>query len=471
MFLPQYRQSSARRNQYVHPHETLIILRMMTTLPGPADASVETMLLKILIQLIVIIVASRIAGVAFRKLGQPQVCGEIAAGLILGPSLFGKIAPDIFSSIFAASTGSILSVLSQLGLIFLMFLVGLEFDFAHLKTHGKTAVATSLAGIGLPFLSGILLAQIIHPWVASDANKTGFALLLATALAITAIPVLSRIMMELNLQKTSIGSITITAAAVDDVAGWTILAIAAAVVHSDFHVSHAVARIAAVALFCAIMLFIVRPLLKKWIRYTIREDGTEPSLTTVTVLMVVVLVAAAITNMIGIFSIFGAFLTGAIMHDEKEFAHAMALRLRDFTTAFLLPIFFTYTGLRTDIGSMSGALLWAVAGLLVTVAIAGKLGGCALAARITGGLSWRDSAIIGILMNTRGLMELIVINLGYELHVFPRSVYFMLVLMTLVTTYMTTPLLRRAVRNTDLEQLVKNSPFVLGHRNVVRVQH
>lgn len=433
-------------------------------MPGPADASVETMLLRVLIQLIVIIAASRIAGVAFRKLGQPQVCGEIAAGLILGPSLLGKIAPELFASVFSPSTGPILNILSQLGLILLMFLVGLEFDFAHLKTYGRTAAATSFAGIALPFGLGLLLAQFIHPLVAAETNKTGFSLLLATALAITAIPVLSRIMMELNIQRTPIGSITITAAAVDDVAGWTILTIAAAVVRSEFRVAHAAATIAEAAVFCAVMLFVLRPLLKKWIQNTMKEDGAEPSITTVTVVVVLVLGAAAITNLIGIFSIFGAFLLGAILHDEKEFAHAMALRLRDFTTAFFLPIFFTYTGLRTDIGSMSGGLLWGVAGLIIVTAIVGKLGGCGLAARYVGGLSWRDSATIGILMNTRGLMELIVINLGYELHVFPRSVYFMLVLMTLVTTYMTTPLVRRAIRNTDLERLVDNSPFILGHR-------
>jgi Kef-type K+ transport system membrane component KefB len=328
-------------------------------------------------------------------------------------------------------------------------------------------------GIVLPFGLGILLAQFIHPWVAPETNKVGFALLLATALAITAIPVLSRIMMELNLQRTSIGSITITAAAVDDVAGWIILTIATAVVRSEFQVTHAMATITEAAAFCAIMLFAVRPLLRKWIQHTRREDGAEPSLTTIAVLIVLVLGAAAITNAIGIFSIFGAFLTGTLLHDEREFAQAIALRMRDFTTTFFLPIFFTYTGLRTDIGSMSGALLWAVAGLIIVVAIVGKLGGCALAARFAGGLSWRDSITIGILMNTRGLMELIVINLGYELGVFPRSVYFMLVMMTLVTTYMTTPLVRRAVRNTQLDELVQQSSFVLGHsghRKAVRVQ-
>src|ERR1051326_3755054 len=275
---------------------------------GPADSSVETLLLRVLIQLIVIIAAARIAGVVFRKLGQPQVCGEVAAGLILGPSFLGKLSPDYFNTIFAAPTGPVLNILSQLCLILLMFLVGLEFDFSHLKTHGKTAAATSLVGIAVPFGLGLLLGHIIHPWVAPQANKTGFVLLLATALAITAIPVLSRIMMELNLHRTRIGSITITAAAVDDVAGWSILTIAAAVVRSDFQLTTAAIRLIETTAFCVLVLFALRPLLKMWIHRAFERDGTDLSLTTVTVLMVLVLGAAAITNAIGIFSIFAAFL-------------------------------------------------------------------------------------------------------------------------------------------------------------------
>jgi Kef-type K+ transport system membrane component KefB len=431
---------------------------------SPVDASVEALLLQVLMQLILIIAAARVAGVVFRKLGQPQVCGEVAAGLILGPSLLGKIAPDLFKTVFATSTGPILNIVSQLGLILLMFLVGLEFDFSHLKAHGKTAAATSLAGIALPFAIGFTLAWNIHHLVGENTNKNGFALMLATALSITAIPVLSRIMMELNIQKSAIGSITITAAAIDDVCGWIILMIAAAVVRSQFQVTDALLTIGEAALFCAVMIFVARPLLKRWIQHMVKKDGSSLSLTTVSVTVVIVLAAAAITNMIGIFSIFGAFLVGAILHDEKEFAAGISLRLRDFTTAFFLPVFFTYTGLRTDIGSMSGATMWIIAAVVVAAAIVGKLGGCGLAARWIGKLSWRDAATVGILMNTRGLMELIVINLGYELGVFSKSMFFILILMTLVTTYMTTPLVRRAIRNTELEPLVEASPFILGHK-------
>ncbi|HET9217786.1 MAG TPA: cation:proton antiporter [Terriglobia bacterium] len=434
---------------------------------GPADAHVESLLLNVLIQLIVIVIASRLAGMAFRKLGQPQVCGEIAAGLILGPSLLGKIAPDFFNAVFPASSTPVLNILSQLGLIFLMFLVGLDFDFSHLRSHGKTAVATSIAGVALPFGLGLAVAYVIHPVVAAGTDPKAFALLLATGLAITAIPVLSRIMTELNIHRSPVGTITITAAATDDVIGWIILAMAAGVVRAQFQATAAVSTIAQAAIFCVVTIYVARPLLKGWIRRTTVREGTDLSLSTLAVLLVLIMGAAAITNAIGIFSIFGAFLLGAILHDERQFVDAVVIRLRDFTTGLFLPIFFTYTGLRTDIGSMSGVTLWMIAGLIIAAAVVGKLGGCALAARFVGGLSWRDSAVIGILMNTRGLMELIVINLGYELGVFPRNVYFMLVLMTLVTTYMTTPLVRYAIRNTALERLVDESPFVVGRRKTV----
>jgi Kef-type K+ transport system membrane component KefB len=434
---------------------------------GPADASVETLLLRVLIQVIIIIAAARIFGGLFRRLGQPQVCGEVAAGLILGPSMLGKLAPNLFAAVFTTSVGPIFNVMSQLGLILLMFLVGLEFDFAHLKTHGRTAFSTSIVGIILPFGLGFFLAQAIYPWVGGGINKLGFSLMLATALSITAIPVLSRIMMDLNITRSAIGTITITAAAIDDVSGWIILAVVAAVVRSQFSGFHSVMMLLETLAFGAAVFFVLRPLMKRWIRSTVEREGSDLSLGTLTMLMVFVFSCAVVTNLIGIFSIFGAFLAGAAIHDEEKFRHAVSIRLRDFTTAFFLPIFFTYTGLRTDIGTMTGATLWLICGLVIAASVVGKLGGCMLSARFFGGLSWRDSATIGILMNTRGLMELIVINLGYELGVIPRNVFFMLVLMAVVTTYMTTPLVRRAIRNTELESLVEASPFVLGHRKTI----
>jgi Kef-type K+ transport system membrane component KefB len=436
----------------------------MPNVGGTSQATVENVLLLVLIQLSVIITAARIAGIAFRRLGQPHVCGEVAAGLLLGPSFFGRLQPELFHRVFAPSVAPVLSILSQIGLILLMFIVGLEFDFGHLRKHARTAIATSLAGIALPFTLGLLVAQVAYPWVGQGIDKTGFLLFLATALSITAIPVLGRIMIELNIHRSPLGSLTITAAALDDALGWIILTMVASVVRSRFSPLSSLLMVAETVGYGIFMFFVARPLLKRWVRRTMEREGPDLSMTTLTVLLVVILASAIMTNLIGIFSVFGAFLAGVILHDEDTFRHAVALRMRDFTTTFFLPLFFAYTGLRTDMGTMQGSTLWLLCLLIIVAAIAGKLGGCGLAARFIGGLSWRDSATVGILMNTRGLMELIVINLGFELGVIPKTVFFMLVLMAIVTTYMTTPLVRLAIRNTPMEALVEGSSFVAGNR-------
>jgi Kef-type K+ transport system membrane component KefB len=428
---------------------------------NPVGTGVEGVLLKVLVQLIVIIAAARVLGTAFRWLGQPQVCGEIAAGLILGPSLLGRLAPGVSGMVFSPSVGGILSIFSQLGLILLLFLIGLEFDFAHLKARGRAAISISAAGIALPFILGIGVGELLYPVVGQGINKTGFLLFIATALSITAIPILGRIMIELNIHRTYIGSLTITAAAVDDATGWILLTVVATIVRSMFNPVQAILMAVETAGFAVVMFNVVRPILKKWIRKRSEREGDSISLTTLTVMLLLVLSSAVVTNLIGIFSIFGAFLAGAILFDEERFRTAVTARLRDFTVAFFLPIFFTYTGLRTDIGSMENAGLWLLCGLVLLAAIVGKFGGCTLAARWSG-LSWRNACAVGVMMNTRALMELIVINLGFELGVIPRSVFFMLVFMAVVTTYMTTPVLRRTIRTTEMEPLLAASQFMMN---------
>jgi Kef-type K+ transport system membrane component KefB len=286
-------------------------------------------------------------------------------------------------------------------------------------------------------------------------------LFIATALSITAIPILGRIMIELNIHRTYIGSLTITAAAVDDATGWILLTVVATIVRSMFNPVQAILMAVETAGFAVVMFNVVRPILKKWIRKRSEREGDSISLTTLTVMLLLVLSSAVVTNLIGIFSIFGAFLAGAILFDEERFRTAVTARLRDFTVAFFLPIFFTYTGLRTDIGSMENAGLWLLCGLVLLAAIVGKFGGCTLAARWSG-LSWRNACAVGVMMNTRALMELIVINLGFELGVIPRSVFFMLVFMAVVTTYMTTPVLRRTIRTTEMEPLLAASQFMMN---------
>ena len=434
---------------------------------NPVNASLEVILLRVLVQLIVIIAAARFFGNLFRRLGQPQVCGEIAAGLILGPSFLGGLAPGVSQLVFSSSVSQIFSILSQIGLILLLFLIGLEFDFAHVKAKGRAAVSISVAGVALPFILGLLVAEVLYPVVGGTINKLGFSLFIATALSITAIPILGRIMIELNINRTYIGSLTITAAALDDATGWILLTVVAAIVRSEFRPLNAVLMIVETAAFAIVMFGVVRPMLKKWIRRRREIEGGNISLTTLTAVLLLVLSCAVVTNLIGIFSIFGAFVAGAVLFDEDEFRAALTARFRDFTVAFFLPIFFTYTGLRTDIGSMESRGLWLLCGLVLLAASAGKFGGCALAARWSG-LSWRNACAVGVMMNTRALMELIVINVGFELGVIPRSVFFMLVFMAVVTTYITTPLLRRTIRNTEMEPLLAASEFMMNRQSLAK---
>jgi Kef-type K+ transport system membrane component KefB len=244
------------------------------------------------------------------------------------------------------------------------------------------------------------------------------------------------------LNRTVLGSLTITAAAMDDAIGWILLAIVTAITQSAFDPWKFAKMIGGVLLFGAVMFFAVRPLTIRWITTSLRRNGGTLSLNTLAVLLILIFVCAICTNLIGIFSIFGAFLFGAVLYDQTELVTAIRARLSDFVTVFFLPIFFTYTGLRTDIGSMTGGELWFLCGLVLLAATVGKLGGCTLAAKWNG-FNWRDASMIGIMMNTRALMELIVINIGYELGIIPKTVFFMLVFMAITTTYMTAPIMRR----------------------------
>ena len=404
-----------------------------------------------ILQLIVIIAASRLFGALFRRLGQPQVCGEIAAGLILGPSFFGGLFPALFHRVFDPSVNQIFSTMSQLGLVLLMFMIGLEFDFSHLKDNRRLALWVSTAGVLAPFALGFLLGWQMHRALGLGGNWINFALFIATAMSITAIPTLGRIMIELNIHRTRLGTVTISAAAVNDAAGWVILAVVSGIARSSFDPRQFAIMIACTLVFTAAMMYIVRPLAIRAIRSALGRNAGELSLSAFAAVMIVILLSAVATNWIGIFSIFGPFILGAVLHDQLDLVAAVRRRLQDFVMVFFLPIFFTYTGLRTELGSMSGATDWLLCGLVLLAAIAGKVGGCALAARASD-LSWRDASLIGIMMNTRGLMELIVINMGYDLGIIPKSVFFMLVLMAVLTTYLTAPLMRLLVRGSEIER-------------------
>jgi Kef-type K+ transport system membrane component KefB len=422
------------------------------------NASVEAAMFRVIVQLVVIIAIARISGNLFRRMGQPSVCGEIAAGIILGPSLFGKFFPATFQAIFDPGVTPVFNILSQLGLILVMFLMGFEFDFDHLPDNRSTAFSVSVAGIVLPFSLGFALGKVMHAQLALSGSWINFSLFMATAMSITAIPVLGRIMIELNIARTRIGSITISAAAINDTIGWTILALITAVVRSTFDPMKLATMIGSVIVYALVMAFVMRPLVARWAAWTLRQNSGDLSLNGMAVLLVLVLLSSAVTNWIGIFSLFGAFMMGAILYDQTGLRDAVHRRLNDFVTTFFLPIFFTYTGLRTDVGQMVGGKLWLFCGLVLVCAVAGMYGGCSWAARWNG-VSRREASIIGVMMNARGLTELIVINVGYELGILPKSVFFMLVFMAVATTYMTTPVLRRLFRGSELWESYRLSAF------------
>lgn len=427
---------------------------------NPSDPQqAEQILLAVLIQLIVILAAARFCGSLFRKLGQPQVCGEIAAGLILGPSLLGRLFPDLFHSIFNPRVGPIFSIFSQVGLVFLLFLIGLEFDFSHIRSHGKKAVSISLAGIIVPFALGLATARVLYQYMGKGIDLLGFALFFATAISITALPILGRILIEFNLHQTELGVLTITAAAVDDAAGWTILAIVSAIVKSNFQILTAGITVLEILAYATFMIFVARPLLLRWIRHIRPSRQKGLSITSLAIIIIVVLVSAVITNLIGIFSIFGGFIVGAILYDQTDFREAVRQRLRDFTTVFFLPIFFTYTGLRTDVGTMHGKEAWLLFGLVLLAAAVGKFGGSSVAARLSG-FSIPESCSVGILMNTRALMELVAVNIGFDLGLIPRNLFFMLVMMAVITTFMAAPIMRSLIRFTELQTPFMESEFM-----------
>ena len=427
----------------------------------------EEALRPLLVQLVVIVLAARAGAAVARWLRQPSVVGEIVAGLLLGPSAFGAWFPDLFAAVFRggdASAGGSLEVsltsFSQVGLVLLLFLIGIEFDFSHVRRQGRLAAGISLAGIAAPFALGYGLALAMAPRLdalgaAGSIDSRSFALFLGTAMSITAIPILGRILIEMGMQHTPLGATVVAAAACDDVVGWTLLAAVSALAAGNFEAGRIVGMIAATLGFAAVCVFVVRPLLLPLLERSVRDDdlghaGPRLPLGILSFVLALLFVAAWITSQIGIFAIFGGFLLGASLSGVPKVREALAAHLADFVTVFFLPIFFTFTGLRTTIGSLGTpeAAAWCVA--VFAVAVLGKWGGCGLAARL-GGMPAGEASCVGVFMNTRALMELIVINVGMDLGVIPPAVYCMLVLMAIGTTLMATPLAARMLRGSQYE--------------------
>lgn len=392
----------------------------------------------VLIEVLAVIGLSRLVGLGFRWIKQPLVIGEIVAGIMLGPSLLGWIAPDLSAFLFPAETVPFLNVLSQVGLIFFMFLIGLELDPKYLKGNLDIAILTSHVSILVPFSLGSLLALLLYPLVSnSSVSFTAFAMFLGAAMSITAFPVLARIITENNLQGTRLGTLALTCAAVDDVTAWCLLAVAIAVTRTN-SMAGALPTIVESLLYIAFMLTAGRWLLNR-LSVHYNRTGRLSQLLLAWIYMGVV-ASALITELIGIHLIFGAFLLGAAMPKNPGLVRELAQKTEDFVLIFLLPVFFAYSGLRTEIGLLNRPELWLLCAAVLTVAIAGKYVGTYFAARVCG-IENREASALGWLMNTRGLTELIVLNIGLSLGVISPLLFTMLVIMALVTTFMTSPLL------------------------------
>jgi Kef-type K+ transport system membrane component KefB len=400
---------------------------------------IEEPLSRFIAQILTIIVVSRLVGTLTRRLGQPQVIAEMIGGIVLGPSLLGWIAPELAGQLFTPDSLPVLNLVSQFGLVFFMFLVGIELNPVHYHRASWTSVAIAQSGIVTPFVLGGTLAFWLYPDYGSAAtSRMTFLLFIGAAMSVTAFPVLARILSERGLTSSRIGSVTLVCAAIDDVTAWCILAFIVGVArHRD--VSGAAVTTVATLLYAAVMLGVMRPVLA---RLAARVPSSEsPPTSAVAGVIVLLLVSSWTTERIGIHGLFGGFLLGAIMPKDTGLARALTLRLESIVMIVFLPLFFASSGLHTRIGLLASGADWAVTGAVILVACAGKLGGCAVAARLTG-YPWRDATMLGVLMNTRGLMELIVLNIGLELGVISPKMFSMMVVMALVTTVMAAPLLR-----------------------------
>lgn len=392
----------------------------------------------LLLQVIAIITTARVIGFLFQKIGQPAVIGEMLAGILLGPSLLGLLSPATEAFFFPPTSLDTLKLLSQIGVILFMFGVGIELNLQSLRQRAHTAVLVSHASILVPFFLGTAFSLLLYRSLeASHIPFVAFALFMGIAMSVTAFPVLARIIEERGLTTSYLGTTAIACAAVDDVTAWCILAAVIAAVKAQ-GAGGAVLTILLTLSFIGVMLFLIKPRAGRILK--IQAGNQTPSKTLMVGVLAFVFASALFTEVIGIHALFGAFLAGVIMPRDANLRTLLKDQLEAVSSVFLLPLFFAFTGLRTQIGLLDDWQSWLTCAGIITVAIAGKLGGSMLAARWTG-MSWHDAAAIGALMNTRGLMELIVLNIGYDLGILSPRIFAMMVLMALATTFMAGPLL------------------------------
>ncbi|MBS0209662.1 MAG: cation:proton antiporter [Planctomycetes bacterium] len=404
--------------------------------PAAKALSKGEVLFHVLLALAAVMATGQVLGFVFKYLHQPPVIGEVVAGILLGPSLLGRISPDVAAYVLPPSVAPYLGVIAQLGVILYMFTVGLELNADLLRERGHATVAISHASIVLPFVLGSALALLIFTQLApAGVPFTSFALFMGISMSVTAFPVLARILGDRQMTKTELGVLALTCAATDDVTAWCLLALVVGLAGATF--GSALATILLAVAFIALMFLVVRPLL---VRLIPPDRGQAISRVVVASVLAAVFLSALVTEWIGVHAIFGAFLLGAVIPHDSAIAREMIGKLEDLVAAALLPAFFAFTGMRTQIGLVAGAEQWLWVAAIIVVATLGKFGGSAAAARLTG-LNWRDATALGVLMNTRGLMELIVLNIGLDMNVISPTLFAMMVLMALVTTIATSPAL------------------------------
>jgi len=389
------------------------------------------------LQMLVVLLASRLVAAGFRFIGQPGVVGEMAAGLLLGPSFLGRISPAAINALFPATGLAPLYALSQVGLILFMFLVGLEVRPGAIRGSARSVIIASQASILAPFLSGALLALALYPRLGNGAPKLPFVLFLGAAMGITAFPVLARILADRKMMNSRAGLFAISCAAVDDLSAWCLLAVITVIARPEAAGMNLPARFALLATYLLVMVFLVRPAARRLL-----AAAEPPGLGRFAAVMILLLASVWTTEALAIHALFGAFLAGVIMPKGGKFEAGLRDRLEAVTLTLLLPLFFAYTGLRTSVALLNSAGLWLLCGLIVLVAVSGKLLVSALCVRASG-MPWRDSFVVGVLVNTRGLVELVILNVGLDLHILSPTLFSMMVIMALATTLMTAPLIDR----------------------------
>lgn len=392
----------------------------------------------LLLQIVVILLAVRIFGWICQKIGQPTVVGEIFAGVVLGPSLLGYYFPEASAFIFPVSSLDNIRFLSQVGLILFMFIVGLELDLRTIKNRANNAIVISHSSIIVPFLFGVLLAYFLFGnFTHQDTDFIPFALFMGIAMSIAAFPVMARIVHERGINKTPLGPTIITCAAIDDITAWCLLAVVIAIVKAG-SVGSSLFVILMAIIYIIVMFKVIRPFLKRIVEFQTSKRTINKS--AIGIFFLVLFLSAYATEVIGIHALFGAFLAGVIMPSNMSFRNLFTEKIEDVSLVLLLPLFFVYTGLRTQIGLLNDPYLWMICIGIIILAVVGKSMASTLSARFVGN-NWKDSFTIGALMNTRGLMELVVLNIGLDLGILTPEVFAMMVVMALTTTFMTSPLL------------------------------